>query len=252
MPRFYVDPSEIGTERIVLSGGNYNHVKNVLRKQVGDTLLICDGQGSEFDCEIISEEAGTIVLRIADRRQSTSELPVSVVLFQGIPKKDKMEWIIEKSVELGASAVIPVSCMRSVVKFNDDKREEKKTVRWNAIAEAAAKQSGRGIVPEVASPMSFREAMLFAKETCDGILFPYENAEGMHELKIAADGIANGQKIAVFIGPEGGFDPEEVAFAESCGAKIISLGSRILRTETAGLAVLSYLMLRIEMAEGNA
>ncbi len=249
MPRFYVDPSQIGTDRIVLGGGEYNHIKNVLRKQVGDTLLICDGEGREYECSVDSYGDGEVMLRIDSVKEGKTELSVHMTLFQGLPKKDKMELIIEKAVELGACEVVPVACIRSVAKMGDEKREDKKIARWNAIAEAAAKQSGRGVIPVVKDLMKFPEAMRFAKEHCDMILFPYENAEGMNTLRNCVSKMWPGARIGVFIGPEGGFDPDEVALAKNAGAEIVSLGRRILRTETAGLTMLSYLMIEAEMAE---
>lgn len=249
MPRFYVDPSQIGTDRIVLGGGEYNHIKNVLRKQVGDTLLICDGEGREYECSVDSYGDGEVMLRIDSVKEGKTELSVHMTLFQGLPKKDKMELIIEKAVELGACEVVPVTCIRSVAKMGDEKREDKKIARWNAIAEAAAKQSGRGVIPVVKDLMKFPEAMRFAKEHCDMILFPYENAEGMNTLRKCVSKMKSGARIGVFIGPEGGFDPDEVALAKNAGAEIVSLGRRILRTETAGLTMLSYLMIEAEMAE---
>lgn len=249
MPRFYVDPSQIGPDHIELGGGEYNHIKNVLRKQVGDTLLICDGEGREYDCTVESFSDGEVSLRIRAVKEGRTELPVQMILFQGLPKKDKMEFIIEKAVELGATGIVPVDCARSIGKMGDDKREEKKLTRWNAIAEAAAKQSGRGMIPDVIEVKKFPVAIQYAKETCDLILLPYENAEGMKALLNAGNSLKEGMKVGIFIGPEGGFDPEEVALATKEGAVIVSLGQRILRTETAGLTILSYLMLQTEMLQ---
>ncbi len=249
MPRFYVDPSKFGKDTVILGDGEFNHIKNVLRKQVGDTLLICDGEGHEFLCEISAFLDGEAELRILERREGNTELSVQITLFQGLPKKDKMELIIEKSVELGAYSIVPVACSRSVAKLEEGSREEKKIARFNAISEAASKQCGRGIIPTVTNQMSFKKAMQFAKENYDWILFPYENAEGMKYTDEVIKSIPREAKIAVFIGPEGGFSPEEVQLAKDCGAKIISLGRRILRTETAGLTLLSCLMLHAEAAE---
>ena len=250
MPRFYVDPSNIFGDRMVLEGGEYNHLKNVLRKQVGDTLLICDGEGHEYDCRIAAYEDGRVIFDILETREGNTELGISITLYQGLPKKDKMELIIEKAVELGAARIVPVACARSVVHWDDPAREEKKVKRFQAIAEAASKQSGRGVIPEVSKVLSFADAMKEARVKCDTILFPYENAEGMNTLKKCVSELKPGSKIAVFIGPEGGFDPDEVDTAEQAGAQIVSLGRRILRTETAGLTMLSYLMIEAEMAEG--
>ena len=172
-----------------------------------------------------------------------------MTLYQGLPKKDKLEWIIEKAVELGAARVVPVSCARSIAKWDDPAREEKKVKRFQAIAEAASKQCGRGVIPTVGSVVSFAEAMKEAKAESDVILFPYENAEGMQATEAVMKSIKKGDKVAVFIGPEGGFAPEEVTLAEQSGAKVISLGRRILRTETAAMAVLSHLMIQAETLE---
>lgn len=249
MPRFYVDPSNIFGDHMVLDGGEYNHLKNVLRKQVGDTLLICDGEGHEFDCRIAAYENGQVIFDILETRDGNTELGISVTLYQGLPKKDKLEWIIEKAVELGAARVVPVSCARSIAKWDDPVREEKKVKRFQAIAEAASKQCGRGVIPTVGSVVSFAEAMKEAKAESDVILFPYENAEGMQATEAVMKSIKKGDKVAVFIGPEGGFAPEEVTLAEQNGAKVISLGRRILRTETAAMAVLSHLMIQAETLE---
>ena len=234
---------------MVLGGGEYNHLKNVLRKQVGDTLLICDGEGHEFDCRIAAFENGQVIFDILETRDGNTELGISVTLYQGLPKKDKFEWIIEKAVELGANRVVPVSCARSIAKWDDPAREEKKVKRFQAIAEAASKQCGRGVIPEVSGVVSFAEAMKKAKADSDLILFPYENAEGMKATEEVIGSIKKGDKVSVFIGPEGGFAPEEVALAEQSGAKVISLGRRILRTETAAMAVLSHLMIQAEILE---
>ena len=167
-----------------------------------------------------------------------------IYLFQGLPKADKMELIIQKAVELGAYSVVPVSTRRCVVKL-DNKKAEKKVSRWQQIAESAAKQSKRMLVPEVHSVMTFKEALVYAKEL-DVLLIPYELAKGMKETKELIRSIEPGKSIGVFIGPEGGFEEQEVADAMEAGAKPITLGHRILRTETAGLAVLSVLMFQLE------
>ena len=165
-------------------------------------------------------------------------------LFQGLPKQDKMELIVQKAVELGAAQVIPVSTRRSVVKL-DAKKAAKKTERWQEIARSAAKQAGRGYIPKVTPVMSYRDALEYAKEL-DVLLIPYELERGMDETKSVIESIRSGQSVAVFIGPEGGLEREEVEQALEHGAKAITLGRRILRTETAGLAALSILMFHLE------
>ena len=179
--------------------------------------------------------------------ESAYELKNRLYLFQGLPKGDKMELIIQKAVELGAYAVIPVEMKRCVVKL-DAKKAEKKRARWQQIAESAAKQSKRMVVPEVYPVMAFQEALRLAK-TLDVQLLPYENARDMKETRERIDSIRPGQSVGIFIGPEGGFEEDEVASAMECGACTITLGKRILRTETAGMAVLSVLMFRLEEEE---
>ena len=175
------------------------------------------------------------------------ELPSRIYLFQCLPKADKMELVIQKAVELGACAVIPVAAKRCVMKL-DAKKEKNKLARWQQIAEAAAKQSKRRIIPEITRVMSMKEAVSFAADM-DVKLFPYELAEGMERTRKLVDGVKAGQRIAVFIGPEGGFEDSEVEEARKAGFAPITLGKRILRTETAGFTVLAWLMYRLEDAQ---
>ena len=198
----------------------------------------------EYHCVIDSTEEEEVLLHILYVQEPDYELKNRIYLFQGLPKADKMELIIQKAVELGAYSVVPVSTRRCVVKL-DNKKAEKKVARWQQIAESAAKQSKRMLVPEVHSVMTLKEALAFAKEL-DVLFIPYELAKGMKETKELIRAIEPGQSIGVFIGPEGGFEEEEVAAAMEVGAKPITLGHRILRTETAGLAVLSVLMFQLE------
>ncbi|MBP5410627.1 MAG: 16S rRNA (uracil(1498)-N(3))-methyltransferase [Lachnospiraceae bacterium] len=246
MPRFFVDPDSVHGDEIIVTAGDYNHIRNVLRMHIGEPITVCDGQGSDYDCVIDSYGDGECVLAIREKKDSTVELPVEITLYQGLPKKDKMELIIQKAVELGAVRIMPVLCERTIVKLEDPKKEQRKMERFRAIAESAAKQSGRGILPEIADPRSFKDAVRDAKERGCVVLVPYENAMGMKATREAVEEGLSAGKIAVFIGPEGGFAREEIALAEAEGARIISLGRRILRTETAGLAVLSLLMLQAE------
>lgn len=246
MPRFFVSPESVSGDTISVSEGDYNHIRNVLRMRVGDSLTVCDGQGWDYACAIEDFDNGVCHLHINERIPSAVELPVEITLYQGFPKKDKMELILQKSVELGAVRIVPVLCERTIVKLEDPKKEQRKTERFRAIAESAAKQCGRGILPEVTEPMRFAEAVGDAKARGCCILLPYENAIGMKATKEAFDEAMKVRRIAVFIGPEGGFARDEVELAEKAGARTISLGRRILRTETAGLAVLSALMLRAE------
>ncbi|MBQ6661578.1 MAG: 16S rRNA (uracil(1498)-N(3))-methyltransferase [Lachnospiraceae bacterium] len=250
MPRFFIDPEAVSADRIIVEGGDYNHIRNVLRMHIGEELTVCDGQGTDYRCEVASYEDGECVLAIRERIPSTVELPVAITLYQGLPKKDKMELIVQKAVELGAVRIVPVMCTRTVVKLDDPKKEARRTERMQAIAEGAAKQSGRGMIPEVSAPMSFKEAIKEASEA-GIVLVPYENALGMKETAEAfREAVGNGA-ISVFIGPEGGFERSEIDLAIAAGARVISLGRRILRTETAGLTVLSALMLLAEETAEN-
>ena len=246
MPRFFVSPESVNGDTITVTEGDYNHIRNVLRMHIGESITVCDGHGADYRCEIAEYSDGQCLLAVKERIPSAVELPVEITLYQGLPKKDKMELIIQKAVELGAARIMPVLCERTIVKLEDPKKEQRKMERLRAISESAAKQSGRGILPEIADPKKFADAVADAKETGCVILVPYENALGMKATTEAFEEGIKAAKIAVFIGPEGGFSREEIALAEKNGARIISLGRRILRTETAGIAVLSALMLKAE------
>lgn len=245
MQRFFADPHQIEEENhcIRITGSDVNHIKNVLRMKVGEDIWVSDGQNREYHCQI--EEMGDeVLLHILYAQEPDYELPNRIYLFQGLPKADKMELIIQKAVELGAYAVIPVETKRCVVKL-DAKKADKKVQRWQQISESAAKQSKRMLIPEVHKVMTFKEALELAAEL-DVCLIPYELAKGMSETKEILNSITPGQSIGIFIGPEGGFEETEVEAAMNCGAHSVTLGHRILRTETAGLAILSVLMFQLE------
>lgn len=247
MPRFYVEDCQDAQTGIIITSEDVNHIKNVLRLSMGDAITVCDGAGKEYECEIAEISKEYVYATIVDINQNAAELPCKITLFQGMPKSDKMEFIIQKAVELGAAQIVPVMMKRTVVKL-EDKKKDKKRERYQMIAESAAKQSGRGIIPEVAGFMTFREALQYA-ESFDFLLVPYESADGIayaQEMITQAANLADGASIGIFIGPEGGFAKEEIDAAKDAGAKIITLGNRILRTETAGLAVLSILMFQME------
>ena len=249
MPRFFVEPCQIQeeTHEIRVTGTDVNHIRNVLRMKQGEELWVSDGAGKEYHCQIAGMDGEEILLHILYAQEPDYELPNQIYLFQGLPKADKMELIIQKAVELGVHEIIPVETRRSVVKL-DAKKAEKKTARWQQIAESAAKQSRRMYGPRVSSVLSFSEALKKAGEL-DIKLIPYELAQGMKETRAILGSIRPGQSIGIFIGPEGGFEEQEVQAASEAGASPITLGKRILRTETAGLAVLSVLMFQLE--EGN-
>lgn len=246
MQRFFVEPYQIQEEehQITLTGGDVNHMKNVLRMRVGEDVWISDGGEKEYHCTIESFGEDNAILHILYAQEPQYELPSRIYLFQGLPKGDKMELIIQKAVELGAYCVAPVETRRCVVKL-DAKKAEKKTARWQQISESAAKQSKRMLIPEVKKPMSWKEALALAKEL-DVLLIPYELAKGMKETRKILSEIVPGQSVGIFIGPEGGFEEDEVAAAMEAGAKPVTLGKRILRTETAGMTMLSVLMFALE------
>ena len=247
MPRFYVDGCSDAEKSITITGEDVNHIKNVLRLSIGDPITVCDGAGKEYECRISRMERDAVEADIEDVSQNAAELPCRITLFQGMPKSDKLEFIIQKAVELGVYEIVPVMTKRTVVKL-EDKKKDKKRERYQTISEAAAKQSGRGMIPSVHLCMSFREALIYAKDY-DFLILPYENADGMEFAKKTMEEAARlpeGARIGVFIGPEGGFSKEEVEEAMQAEAKIITLGNRILRTETAGLTTLSILMFLME------
>lgn len=252
MPRFYVEDCSNAEKSIRITGEDVNHIKNVLRLSAGDAITICDGAGTEYECRIGQIEKDCVLADIEDINQNTAELRCKITLFQGMPKSDKLEFIIQKAVELGVAEIVPVMMKRTVVKL-EEKKKQKKLERYQAIAQAASKQSGRGVIPEVGMFQSWKEAISYAKEF-DCILLPYENADGIsyaHQVIREAAALPTGAKIGIFIGPEGGFAKEEIDEAKAFGAKIITLGNRILRTETAGLTILSILMFAMEGTEEN-
>lgn len=244
MHHFFVSPDQIDEKYVTITGGDVNHIKNVLRMKIDEELLISNGQDKDYYCKIESISDDEIKAVILDEEFEGTELPTELYLFQGLPKSDKMELIIQKAVELGVKEIIPVATKRCVVKL-DDKKEASKIKRWQAISESAAKQSRRTIIPEVSSVMSFKEAINRAKEFELGII-PYENFKDMTETKEVLKKVKKGIKIGIFIGPEGGFEESEIQYALENGIHPISLGKRILRTETAGLAILSVLMFQLE------
>ena len=244
MQQFFAEPSWITESEILIRGADLNHMKNVLRMKVGEDVRINDGQGTTYLCCLNRYEKDQAVLDVFRKLDTETELPSEIILFQGLPKGDKMEWIVQKSVELGAHKIVPFSANHSVVKL-DEKKAVKKQERWQLIAKGAAEQSGRGVIPEVCGVCSFTEALEQA-ESLDVVLIPYELEEGMAETVRVIEQIEPGQSVGIFIGPEGGFEEAEVLRAKEKGARPVTLGKRILRTETAGLTTLSILMYHIE------
>lgn len=244
MHRFFVDNLSGASDNIIITGNDVNHIKNVLRLKIGEKIMVSDGSGTDYQCSISDIDSDMVTADIEDVFKNAAELPVKITLFQGMPKSDKLELIIQKAVELGVYEIVPVITKRTVVKI-DDKKASKKLERYNGIAESAGKQSGRGIIPTVKPFMSFKQALEYAK-TFDMNLIPYEEAKGMEYSREVIKDIHGKKSLGIFIGPEGGFAKEEVDMAIEAGAKCITLGNRILRTETAGLAVLSIIMFEID------
>ncbi|MDO5521089.1 MAG: 16S rRNA (uracil(1498)-N(3))-methyltransferase [bacterium] len=245
MNLFYVNASQIEGDHITIVGSDVNHIKNVLRMKHEEELMVCDCEDTNYLCKINDFLEKEISLDIIEKKPCETELKTKIYLFQGLPKSDKMELIIQKAVELGVYEVIPVSMKRSIVKIEDKKKEKKKLERWQAIAESAAKQSKRGVIPSVHSVMSYREALAYAKDF-DLKLFPYENAEGMNKSRELVKNASNTKSIGIFVGPEGGFDDAEIEAVKDIGGEVITLGKRILRTETAGFTILSILMFELD------
>ncbi len=248
MLHIFVDPADMQGEILTVGGREAHHIRSVLRMKAGERLSASAGENTGRRIYVI-EEVGeeSVVCRLEEVREADTELPVRVLLFQGLPKGDKMETIVQKSVELGVSEIIPVAMKRSVMRL-DPARGRRKTARWQTIAESAASQSRRLIVPRVSEPVSWREALKRAGEEADLCLVPYELQERDASTRSLVESIRPGQCVAVFIGPEGGFEEEEIREARAAGMHPISLGSRILRTETAGPAFLAWLIYRFEIA----
>lgn len=244
MYNFFVEDSSRQDNCYYITGSDFNHIKNVLRMKTGDTFLVSESGISNLCC-LESIDGETAVARIIEENYQNTDLPVKLYLFQGLPKSDKMELIIQKTVELGVHEIIPVEMSRCVVKL-DDKKKKSKQMRWQAIAESAAKQSKRNSIPQVSDVLTYKQALAMAKEL-DVILVPYESKNGMADTKEALSQIENGMSVGIFIGPEGGFEESEIDAATASHGRIVSLGKRILRTETAAMTAVAMCMLHVEM-----
>lgn len=245
MSRFFINTANVDllSNTIIITGDDVNHIKNVLRMACGDIVMLSDGNGTDYTASLMEFKKERITAAIIESRPNCTEPPVDITLFQGIPKSDKMDYIIQKSVELGIKRIVPVITGRTVVRFDNAKDIAGKTERWQRICLEAAKQCNRGIIPAVDEPVKLEKALETRRDYALGII-PYEKETG-NSLKKCMDSyndsdINNG--IAVFIGPEGGFTEDEINNAVHSGVKPVTLGPRILRTETAGLAVISILM----------
>ncbi len=248
MYNFFVNETQKLNDKYVITGTDFNHIKNVLRMAVGDTFLVSENGVSNL-CGIEDFVEDSVIAKIIEENYNDTNLPIKIYLFQGLPKGDKMELIIQKTVELGVEGIIPVEMNRCVVKL-DDKKKKSKVSRWQTISESAAKQSKRNTIPEISEVLTYKQAMEKAKKM-DLFLVPYESKNGMEDTKTALSQIKNGMSVGILIGPEGGFDEKEVEMAFENGGKVVSLGKRILRTETAAITSVSMCMLYAEMYLGD-
>ena len=242
MQQVFVNEGPVN-DSFVITGDDMHHLVRVVRLKRGEVIRVSSADGLNYLCEVSDITSDELIAEVKEEVPST-ELSNKIYLFQALPKGDKMETIIEKCVELGVHEIIPVQMKNCIVKL-DDKKKKSKLTRYQTVAETAAKQSKRSIIPKVADFMSFKEAFEYAK-SLDILLLPYESKNGMKDTFDALDSIKDGMSIGVFIGPEGGFDSSEIELVKD-DVRIISLGRRILRTETAAICTLSMLMLKSEV-----
>lgn len=252
MPKFFVNNEQINDERIIILGEDVNHIKNVLRLKVNDKITICNTYNSNnYLSEIIEIEKNHVTCKIVEQLESNAEAKTHIHILQGLPKNEKMELVIEKAVEIGVKEITPVSMKRCVVKL-DDKAKVKKVDRWQKISEIAAKQSGRDIIPKINNVISLNNIYELLKDY-DIVLVAYENERDntlkneLIKLKETNEkSSTQGLRIAVLIGPEGGIEEQEIEFLKNNGAHIVTLGNRILRTETVALSVASVIIYEFE------
>ena len=244
MPRFFVPSSGFDADHVTIQGDDAFHLARSLRMAVGDTVTVCDMQGREHLCRLDSLRDEICHLTVLSSKPSETEPPVDITLYMGYPKGDKLELVIQKAVELGASAIVPFLSERCVVKPRAE-REEKQNDRHARIAQEAAKQCGRGRIPTVSMPISF-SALLSAAAEYDAVLFCYEG-DGTQSLKEVLGEHRGAKRLAVVIGSEGGFSLAEAEAARAAGCRLVGLGKRILRCETAPLCVLSAISYEFEL-----
>lgn len=243
MPKFFVTQDKIKDNKIIIDTEDVSHISRVLRLEIGDSITVCDGKGTDYEAKIAQIEQKQIICTVTEENPSNSEPNIEVTLFQGLPKASKMEYIIQKTTELGISKIVPVKLSRCVVKIDNKKDEIKKLDRWQKISEAAAKQSGRGVVPEICPIMTLDEVIDESKNF-DLFFVPYE-CEEQKTLKEILLSKPDVKTVGFVIGPEGGFDLTETEKLHQSGIETVTLGKRILRTETAGEAVLAMTMYEI-------
>ena len=239
MNRFFINADKVTGSRVEISGEDAGHILRVLRLGVDDSIELCDGAGMEYPATIVESVKDRLTAKLGPGRPSEGEPSVKVTLYQGMPKSNKMDLIIQKCVELGIHSIVPLETARTITNLSEPKKSEKKVARWQKIAEEAAKQSKRGIIPRIEAPMTYAQIIKSASHSMK--LIPWEGEREMG-LKGSLDSAEDKTDIGIVIGPEGGFDDEEIALAKEYGWKSITLGPRILRTETAGMATLTAIM----------
>ncbi|MBO5859112.1 MAG: 16S rRNA (uracil(1498)-N(3))-methyltransferase [Clostridia bacterium] len=244
MFNFFIEEGNRNNNRYLINGADYNHIKNVLRMKIGDEFLVSENNVSNL-CKIVSFESECVIAEIVSEKFQDTSLPIKIYLFQGLPKSDKLELIIQKAVELGVEEIIPVEMNRSIVKI-DEKKKKSKTERWQSIAESAAKQSKRTIIPKVNNIMTYKQALEYASKL-DVFMIPYECKNEMKSTINVLSKIKKSMSVGILIGPEGGFELNEIDSAVNCGGLTVSLGKRILRTETAAITAVGMCMLYAEM-----
>lgn len=232
MPRFFLENAK--GETLLIEGQDARHIACSLRMKEGDALTVCNGKGTDFECVLASVTPDCVTLTVTNTRDTKSEPTLKITLYQGLPKGDKLELIIQKAVELGVSRIVPVVTARSIAKMSD--RDHKKVARWQKIADEAAGQSGRGILPQVDAPITFKDAAAKMAQT-QTVVFYECGGESLKTIAPTLEGDA-----AIFVGPEGGIAPDEIEILQAGGATLATLGPRILRCETAPIAALAALM----------
>ena len=245
MNHFFITPNQIKDKKIAITGSDVRHIKNVLRMKAGEEASFSDGVNPFTHHAVLAEISDEIIyFDLIYTQEANQELSARIYLFQSLPKADKMELVIQKAVELGVHEIIPVATARSIVKL-DAKKAQAKRQRWQSISEAAAKQCHRQSIPLINGIMNFTDALKWA-EKMELRMIPYEMADNMEKTKKSIQSIKSGQTVAIFIGPEGGFSADEIKLAIKAGITPITMGRRILRTETAAFVILSWIMYQLE------
>ena len=249
MDRFFVEKKNINLENntCTIEGEDVKHISKVLRCKIGEELEVCDSDNNEYICEITNIDKSTVELDILEKVDIKRESDLKIKLYQGLPKGPKMEMILQKLTEVGVDEIILVQTKRSVVKV-DDKKEDKKIERWERIIYEAAKQSKRGKIPKLRGVLSFKEALVDMQNN-DFNIAPYEN-ERTKSIKQAIKSL-DISNIGIFVGPEGGFDESEIEAIENINGQSVSLGPRILRTETASVVASSIVLYELSDLGGN-